>query len=820
MTGGYRTSVTLEPGSEQRRVDPGAGGSPRASRHEHEHRAIGTPQSTGLGATGLRPQHQGAPGLGTTGVGAAGVSTAGFGATGLGSAGLRPAGLRPTGQRASVSATAPGEPANGTEVTYTVTNTGNTETTYDAFLNVPGAQALLSSGNYNFQVLITRTSLAPGFLQTANGCVPAADTKVQVLANIQIPNASAPQVSAILFSSTATNSLATFSVAPAGGADVISSTDGQSPVLRDEVKITLRAIRLKSVAEIVAANGQLFNPQTVEVKVASTSTNVLNGQVQGDSPDDAPVASSGGPSVVTNTGDSGAGSLRAAILAANAAPDTNTISFNIPGAGPHTITPASPLPTITNPVVLDGTTQSGYAGTPVIQLGDGSGAVTVPGNGLHLTGGNSIVRGLAINGFVGEGIRVEGGGSNVIERNYIGTSLTGTADRGNGNSGIFIPWSDGNYLIGNVISGNDGFAGVAICGFTVCGGGARPGGATLSTGNVLQGNLIGTNAAGTGALGNTGFGVSIDGASGTLVGGASVGMPNIIANNGSHGVHVFNSPVTGNRIVGNSIHSNGGLGIDLPASGPIPVLTSVVLHPAGNSPALTVEGTLDGAPATPYVLDFYNSAACDASGSGEGQMWVGTSTITGAGTFTVGLPALNLGTVLTALATSLEGGTSMFSQCRMVLPAGFAEWPVSQDGNGSIYEYVRQGGLSWTQANAEAQARTILGRTGRLVSISSASENAFVNALRDGGPMRAWIGLFDTDGAGDVPGPWSWTSGEGFTFSNWNQANPDALEPNNPGTEFWVEMFGDGTWNNNTVQDVTFPTLGYIVEYPPPPVIF
>ena len=179
-------------------------------------------------------------------------------------------------------------------------------------------------------------------------------------------------------------------------------------------------------------------------------------------------------------------------------------------------------------------------------------------------------------------------------------------------------------------------------------------------------------------------------------------------------------------------------------------------------------------------------------------MWVGTSTITGAGTFTVGLPALNLGTVLTAVATSLEGGTSMFSQCRMVLPAGFAEWPVSQDGNGNIYEYVRQGGLSWAQANAEAQARTILGRTGRLVSISSASENAFVNALRDGGPMRAWIGLLDTDGAGDVPGPWSWTSGEGFTFSNWNQANPDALEPNNPGTEFWVEMFGDGTWNNNT----------------------
>ena len=306
---------------------------------------------------------------------------------------------------------------------------------------------------------------------------------------------------------------------------------------------------------------------------------------------------------------------------------------------------------------------------------------------------------------------------------------------------------------------------------------------------------------------------------GTLIGGASIGIPNIIANNGSHGVHVFNSPVTGNRIVGNSIHSDGDLGIDLPAGGPIPVLTSVVLHPAGNSPALTVEGTLDGAPGRSTHTCWTSITAPHATCLVLAKVKCGweQSPITGAGTFTVGLPALNLGTVLTALATSLEGGTSMFSQCRMVLPAGFAEWPVSQDGNGSIYEYVRQGGLSWTQANAEAQARTILGRTGRLVSISSASENAFVNALRDGGPMRAWIGLFDTDGAGDVPGPWSWTSGEGFTFSNWNQANPDALEPNNPGTEFWVEMFGDGTWNNNTVQDVTFPTLGYIVEYPPPP---
>ena len=38
-------------------------------------------------------------------------------------------------------------------------------------------------------------------------------------------------------------------------------------------------------------------------------------------------------------------------------------------------------------------------------------------------------------------------------------------------------------------------------------------------------------------------------------------------------------------------------------------------------------------------------------------------------------------------------------------------------------------------------------------------------------------------------------------------------EPNNPTTEFWVEMFGGGQWNNNVVQDLAFPTLGYLVEY-------
>src|SRR5438552_13328016 len=69
---------------------------------------------------------------------------------------------------------------------------------------------------------------------------------------------------------------------------------------------------------------------------------------------------------VTNTNDSGAGSLRQAILDANEITGTDTITFNIPGSGVHTISPLSALPTITGAVTIDGTTQPGFTGSPVI----------------------------------------------------------------------------------------------------------------------------------------------------------------------------------------------------------------------------------------------------------------------------------------------------------------------------------------------------------------------------------------------------------------------------------------------------------------------
>jgi len=106
--------------------------------------------------------------------------------------------------------------------------------------------------------------------------------------------------------------------------------------------------------------------------------------------------------VVTNTADSGVGSLRTAIAGADGDPAADTsITFAIPGPGVRTIAPKSPLPVVTRAVLIDGTSQPGYvaANGPSVAI-DGSGVA--PGSsGLELTGG-SIVRGLAIVGFVAD----------------------------------------------------------------------------------------------------------------------------------------------------------------------------------------------------------------------------------------------------------------------------------------------------------------------------------------------------------------------------------------------------------------------------------
>jgi len=262
---------------------------------------------------------------------------------------------------------------------------------------------------------------------------------------------------------------------------------------------------------------------------------------------------------VTNTNDTGAGSLREAISLANANAGADRIRFDIPGAGPHTIRPAFRLPVITSPVNIDGTTQPGFAGRPIIEL---AGAITDgPADGLVIEAGNSTVQGLAVNGFsragsppTGLGIWLRLQGGNVVEGNFIGANLAGTAAAGNGGHGVQISGPSNNNRIGgtaeparNIVSGN-GFSGIIITVENT----NRP------TGNRILGNFIGTDVTGTQPLRNGARGVLISDSPGNTIGGTTAGARNIISGNGGDvesfsGVILSSRNAEGNLLQGNYI---------------------------------------------------------------------------------------------------------------------------------------------------------------------------------------------------------------------------------------------------------------------------
>jgi titin len=249
---------------------------------------------------------------------------------------------------------------------------------------------------------------------------------------------------------------------------------------------------------------------------------------------------------VTTVADSGAGSLRQAILNANGNTGLDTIAFNLSGTGPFTITPASALPEITDPVVIDGTTQPGYTGTPLIEINGSS--LTSGTDGLLISAGGSTVRGLAINRCPRDAIRMESLGTNIIEGNFLGTDPSGTVARPNGEGGVMVNGSPGNLIGGtnasarNVISGGNQ-NGIYLFSAT-------------ATGNVISGNYIGTSVTGLAALGNIHNGVEVATSSSNLIGGTSSGAGNVISGNGQSGIYFLTAPTTSNLVQGNYIGVN------------------------------------------------------------------------------------------------------------------------------------------------------------------------------------------------------------------------------------------------------------------------
>lgn len=272
---------------------------------------------------------------------------------------------------------------------------------------------------------------------------------------------------------------------------------------------------------------------------------------------------------VTNTANSGPGSLRQAILDANANPGADTITFAVGTTGSQqTIQPTSALPTITGPVTIDGWSQggAGYSGPPLIELNGALAGNSVVG--LNITAGNSAVRGLVINGFVGAngaGIRLQTGGGNWIYGNYIGTDFAG-ATRVANQRGIWIQGGSSANRIGTNADGVNDTAERNVISANIDQNIWIYQPATV--GNLIMGNYIGLNAAGTAAVGVNNQTVATNGilvqeAAYTIIGTDGDGVGDALEGNVVGG-NTFNIQLTGtsvnrshhNRISGNLIGTN------------------------------------------------------------------------------------------------------------------------------------------------------------------------------------------------------------------------------------------------------------------------
>ncbi len=495
----------------------------------------------------------------------------------------------------------------------------------------------------------------------------------------------------------------------------------------------------------------------------------------------------------TNPGDgicssSGVCTLRAAIQEANLTPDLDTINFTIPISGLRVIQLSSSLPTITNPVIIDGYSQPGSSSNT---LAVGNNAVfkvevRLPdcyfGSLFEVTGGNTTIRGLILNGgrsqcgALGDLVVLDTNGGNKIEGCWFGLNVSGNIDIFRSRENIKIISGDNNVIGGptaaarNVVAGRgstnssspgaigilggsnnvveNNYAGVCPDGFSYCGNvGAGiavlspntiVGGSSLTTRNVvsanyegirvessfnlIQNNYVGISADALYSLDNYGNEINLIGGNNTVIGnkiganlsfytGAGTGVYIISSNNliggtsglstnsctgdcndiayNTKGVVIEVGPLStlsaGNRILGNSIHSNGNVGIDIDNDGVtandlgdndigsnnaqnFPVLAAAI----SASGFTQIVGTLNSRPNRSYRIQFFSNPSPDSSGFGEGETYIGSFDVTTDNggnavfdqTFSVTVPT---GYFISATATDLvSGDTSEFSQVIVV----------------------------------------------------------------------------------------------------------------------------------------------------------
>jgi CSLREA domain-containing protein len=322
-----------------------------------------------------------------------------------------------------------------------------------------------------------------------------------------------------------------------------------------------------------------------------------------------------------------------------------------------------------------GTNLAGTAAIP-----NGNAGIQLQGPHDVTIGGTTANARNLISGNTGNGIAADTVQHSTIQGNFIGTSADGTAAIPNLQGGINLAGGDTNLIggaaagAGNVISGNDHFA-ILL----------QPPEGTVNDNNEVLGNLIGTKADGTGSLPNDGHAIIISAGLHNVIG--RPGQGNTIVNNSGDavsiegGVGLGQVNEEGNSVRGNSIDSNGRLGIDLTPdgvnandsgdgdTGPNGLQNFPSIDSATQSASTVIAGSLNSKASTSYTIDFYEVSACDASGNGEGQTWLGSTQATTDANGNVSWSQTVSRTVptdhfVTATATDPNGSTSEFSACR------------------------------------------------------------------------------------------------------------------------------------------------------------
>lgn len=299
------------------------------------------------------------------------------------------------------------------------------------------------------------------------------------------------------------------------------------------------------------------------------------------------------------------------------------------------------------------------------------------GDGIGIMGGTNIVQWNIIGSNAWNGISISGDGNEVYE-NTVGLTANGTIPAGNGFNGIMV-FGISNRIgavsgLGNTVAANGGDGIRLFDGTTVFGNKIGVSQALLPFGNGLNGISLGGSGNAIGAwdigAGNTiafnrGEGVNISSSNNSII-------ANAIYQNSNNAVRISGKGA-GITIVGNSMYTNGALGInwdpappytnDMPDLDGIPNMPTSVI-----SDSVYVRGVLLGVAHAVYRLDYYGNDVCDPSGYGEGQYYYGSSNITcdvnGYVSFMYSIPPSAAGrNNVTVTATEPDGSTSEFSAC-------------------------------------------------------------------------------------------------------------------------------------------------------------